>query len=73
MITNLERIGDLIMKIVNILKNLKDPGLLLLNSEDVNKMLAVSTEMISKAIYSFTDNDKKLRFGHSTVIVSSII
>jgi len=59
MITNLERIGDLIMKIVNVLKNLKDPNLLLLNSEDISKMLAVSTEMISKAIYSFTDNDKE--------------
>ncbi len=59
MITNLERIGDLIMKIVNILKNLKDPNLLLLNTKDISKMLAVSTEMISKAIFSFTDNDKE--------------
>ncbi len=59
MITNLERIGDLIMKIVNILKNLKDPTLLLLNTKDISKMLAVSTEMISKAIFSFTDNDKE--------------
>jgi len=59
MITNLERIGDLIMKIVNILKNLKDPNLLLLNAKDISKMLAVSTEMISKAIFSFTDNDKE--------------
>ncbi len=59
MITNLERIGDLIMKIVNVLKRLKDPGLLLLNSEDISEMLAVSTEMIAKAIFSFTDNDKK--------------
>ncbi|GMT45902.1 MAG: phosphate transport system regulatory protein PhoU [bacterium] len=59
MITNLERIGDLIMKIVNVLKNLKDPGLLLLNSKDISEMLAVSTEMISKAIFSFTDNDKE--------------
>ncbi len=59
MITNLERIGDLITKIVNILKNLKDPGLLLLNSVDIGEMLTVSTEMISKAIFSFTDNDKE--------------
>ncbi len=59
MITNLERIGDLIMKIVNVLKRLKDPGLLLLNSKDISEMLAVSTEMISKAIFSFIDNDKE--------------
>ncbi len=59
MITNLERIGDLIMKIVNILKKLKDPNLLLLNEKDISEMLAVSTEMISKAIFSFTDNDKE--------------
>ncbi len=59
MITNLERIGDLIMKIVNVLKKLKDPNLLLLNSKDISKMLSVSTEMISKAIFSFTNNDKE--------------
>ena len=59
MITNLERIGDLIMKIVHVLKHLKDPNLLLLNKKDISKMLAVSTEMISKAIFSFTDNDKE--------------
>ncbi len=59
MITNLERIGDLIMKIVNVLKNLKDTSLLLLNQEDINKMLAVTIEMVSKATFSFTDNDKE--------------
>jgi phosphate transport system protein len=59
MITNLERIGDLIMKVINVLKKLKDPGLLLLNSEDITKMLAVTTEMLSKATSSFIDNDKE--------------
>lgn len=58
-ITNLERIGDLIVKIVNILKKLKDPSLLLLNSEDIGKMLNLSAEMISKAIFSFTNNNKE--------------
>ncbi len=59
MITNLERIGDLIMKVVNVVKKFKDPNLLLLNSTDISKMLSVSTEMISKAIFSFTNNDKE--------------
>jgi len=59
MITNLERIGDLVMKIINVLKKLKDPGLLLLNLEDITKMLAVTTEMLSKATSSFIDNDKE--------------
>ena len=59
MITNLERIGDLVMKVVNVLKKLKDPGLLLLNLEDITKMLAVTTEMLSKATSSFIDNDKE--------------
>lgn len=56
MITSLERIGDLVIKIVNVLLSLKDPGLLLARAEDMDQMLTVSTEMIAKAIFSFTNN-----------------
>jgi len=58
MITNLERIGDLVMKVVNALRKLKDNSLLLLNLEDINKMLDLTIEMVSKATSSFTNNDK---------------
>ena len=71
MITNLERIGDLIMKIVHVLKHLKDPNLLLLNKKDISKMLAVSTEMISKAIFSFTDNDKEAALDRKSTRLNS--
>ncbi|MBK5262200.1 MAG: phosphate uptake regulator PhoU [Peptostreptococcaceae bacterium] len=59
MITNLERMGDLVLKVVNVLQNLKDTNLLLLNVGDVNKMLAITTEMVSKAIFSFIGHDKE--------------
>lgn len=58
MITNLERIGDLIMKVVFVLRRLKDTSLLILNLEDINKMLGLTSKMVSKATSSFAYNDK---------------
>lgn len=58
MITNLERIGDLVIKIINSIKKLKDSRLLLLNVEDINKMTDLTYKMVSKATLSFINNDK---------------
>jgi len=58
MITNLERIGDLVIKIINSIKKLKDSRLLLLNIEDINKMTDLTYKMVSKATLSFINNEK---------------
>jgi len=58
MITNLERIGDLVIKIINSIKKLKDSRLLLLNIEDINKMTDLTHKMVSKATLSFINNEK---------------
>jgi len=58
MITNLERIGDLVIKIINTIKKLKDSSLLLLNIEDISKMTDLAHEMVSKATLSFINNEK---------------
>jgi len=59
MITNLERIGDLIIKAMNYLKKMKDIRLLLLNIEDINKMIDLATEMLTKATSSFMDGHEE--------------
>jgi len=58
MITNLERIGDLVIKIMNSIKKLEDSRLLLLNIKDINKMTDLAHEMVSKATLSFINNEK---------------
>jgi phosphate transport system protein len=57
MITNLERIGDLVMKTVRIINKLNDTDLLVKNAKSINKMLTISIKMVSKAVYSFVDHD----------------
>ncbi|PLX04608.1 MAG: hypothetical protein C0595_02610 [Marinilabiliales bacterium] len=57
MITNLERIGDLVMKAVGLISNSYDTDLLVKNSKSINKMLIMSTKMLQKAISSFIDHD----------------
>ncbi len=59
MITNLERIGDLIIKTMTTLRKMKDTRLLKLNMEDINKMLDLATDMVSKATFSFIDGKKE--------------
>lgn len=59
MITNLERIGDLIVKSTNYLKKMKDIRLLLLNIEDINKMIDQATEMLTKATYAFLEGNEE--------------
>lgn len=59
MITNLERIGDLIVKSANYLKKMKDTRLLLLNINDINKMIGLATEMLTKATFAFLDGNEE--------------
>lgn len=59
MITNIERIGDLIIKAMNTVKKMKDDRLLMLNLNDVNKMLDLATEMVSKATYAFINGNEE--------------
>lgn len=57
MITNLERIGDLVMKTVGLITKNSDTELLIKNAKRINKMLIMSTKMLQKAIISFVNND----------------
>lgn len=59
MITNIERIGDLIIKAMNTLKKMKDTRLLMLNLKDINKMLDLATEMVSKATFAFINGNEE--------------
>ena len=59
MITNLERIGDLVIKAMNAVKKLNDSRLLLLNMEDIKKMFDLASQMVSKATLSFINNNEE--------------
>ena len=59
MVTNLERIGDLIIKSMNYIKKMKDTRLLLLNINDINKMIGLATEMLTKATFAFLDGNEE--------------
>jgi len=59
MITNLERIGDLIIKTMNSIKKLNDKRLLLLNLDDITKMFDLTYQMVSKATLSFINQNKE--------------
>lgn len=59
MITNLERIGDLIIKAMNYLKKMQDIRLLLLNIDDINNMISQATEMLTKATFAFLEGKEE--------------
>ncbi len=54
---NLERIGDLVMNIVNFIQKMKDRAILNLLPGVVDKMLTSSINMVRKSILSFTNKD----------------
>jgi phosphate transport system protein len=56
---NLERIGDQIMNILYNLDKMKDPSVFVRSSELIDNMLIQSSSMVSKALISFTNNDKE--------------
>jgi phosphate transport system protein len=59
MITNLERIGDLVIKTMSTIKKMEDTRLLKMNLEDINKMVDLTTEMLQKAVFSFIEGKKE--------------
>lgn len=56
---NMERIGDLIMNIVNTLHNMKDFGLYSDMSGVIYNMLVSSINMVEKSLLSFSNNDRE--------------
>ncbi len=56
---NLERIGDMIINIYNYILRIKDPEIFNKNAELIENMLILSTNMVTKALLSFTNNDKE--------------
>lgn len=59
MTNNLERIGDLIINIVNFYSKIKLPDLYHQLQGDISKMLEYSTDMVRKALLSFSNFDKE--------------
>lgn len=55
---NLERIGDKIMNIVNIIKSINEPSLYLDLKDVISQMLSYSIKMVSKSLISFINSDK---------------
>ncbi|MEA3504860.1 MAG: phosphate uptake regulator PhoU, partial [Bacteroidota bacterium] len=62
MVINLERIGDLVMKIVGFIKKIKDSELLKKSSGLLRNMLKVTSKMTNNALLSFTNMDNKGAF-----------
>ncbi|MBN1111917.1 MAG: phosphate uptake regulator PhoU [Bacteroidales bacterium] len=58
-IINIERIGDLVINIVDYIKNLKDPKVLKALSGVLFNMVVTSTSMVQKSLMSFLNNDKE--------------
>ena len=56
---NLERIGDMVINIYDYISRIKDPEIFNKNSELIENMLILSSNMVTKALLSFTNNDKE--------------
>ncbi|MBB3188232.1 phosphate signaling complex protein PhoU [Microbacter margulisiae] len=59
MVSNLERIGDLVMNIVYFLPRIQNVEIYSKMSEVMGNMLMTSVSMVKRAIQSFTMNDKE--------------
>ena len=57
MITNLERIGDLVMKAYRTLESNHENVILQQNIKKIDKMLSLSRKMVLRAVDSFLEND----------------
>jgi len=60
MVNNLERIGDLVMKISKVINNIKDSDILYKSLPLVNSMLNISLTMVNKSLLSYINKDKDL-------------
>lgn len=58
MSVNLERIGDLVMNIINFLDKVKDHDTFQRSSDLIDNMLSQSTQMVTKSLISFINSDK---------------
>lgn len=58
MTLNLERIGDMVINIIHYMQQINNPALFHKNSVLIKNMLIMSTNMVTKALLSFTNNDK---------------
>lgn len=59
MVSNLERIGDLVMNIVYFIPRIQDDQVYAKMSEVMTSMLIASVSMVKRSILSFTTNDKE--------------
>lgn len=58
-IISLERVGDMVINIVNFIQSIKTPKVYSELSEVVSNMLMNSSNMVNKALLAFTNNDKE--------------
>ena len=59
MSNNLERIGDMVINIYEYISRIKEPEIFNKNSELIENMLILSSNMVTKSLLSFTNNDKE--------------
>lgn len=59
MIINLERIGDLVTNIIELIPRIKDPEIYNRLNDVTYNMLIVTENMVQKSLLSFTNNDKE--------------
>lgn len=57
MLINLERVGDLVIKIVNHINNINDVALFEKHAPTIHQMAKLSAKMVSKSLISFTNKD----------------
>jgi phosphate transport system protein len=71
MITNLERIGDLVVNIIGFIPKIKNAEIYFHLKDIISDMLNVTENMVQKSILSFTYNDKE--FALWTIKNDSIV
>jgi len=59
MIINLERIGDLVVNIVNFIPKIKDRDIFSQMTDVIYNMLIIAKNMVQKSILSFTNSDRE--------------
>jgi phosphate transport system protein len=59
MVINLERIGDLVVNIINFIPKIKDREIFSQMTNDIFNMLIITKNMVQKSILSFTNSDRE--------------
>jgi len=60
MTINLERVGDLVQKIMVIYRELRDSDLLAQSENELRNMLKITSNMVTGALLSFINNDQEI-------------